>query len=43
MAAYIHIGKAIYYQGYIKKKVWFSGLILFIALMAEAFTGYVLP
>ena len=43
MCTYIHLGKAVYYQGYIKKKVWWSGLVIFIALMAEAFTGYVLP
>lgn len=26
-----------------KKKVWFSGLVIFILLILEAFTGYVLP
>lgn len=43
LVIYIHIGKAIYYGGYKKKKVWFSGLGLYLLLMAEAFTGYVLP
>ena len=41
--SYFHISKAIYYQGFFKKKIWFSGLVLFLALTIEAFTGYVLP
>jgi ubiquinol-cytochrome c reductase cytochrome b subunit len=41
--AYIHMGKALYYQSFYKKKVWFSGLVIFILLILEAFTGYVLP
>ena len=41
--SYVHIAKNIYYFGFFKTRVWISGLILFLALMAEAFSGYVLP
>jgi len=40
---YLHVVKALYTQAYSKKGVWFSGLIILISMMAEAFTGYVLP
>jgi len=43
LCSYVHIAKGIYYQSFKKKKLWFSGLTIFILLMAEAFTGYVLP
>ena len=42
-AIYTHIAKGVYHQSFLKKKIWFTGLFLFILLMAEAFTGYVLP
>nr|AAL15977.2 cytochrome b [Afronatrix anoscopus] len=40
---YIHIARGLYYGSYLNKKVWLSGTILFITLMATAFFGYVLP
>lgn len=42
---YIHMAKAVYYSSfaYPRQLVWYSGLIIFILLMAIAFTGYVLP
>lgn len=40
---YLHIIKAMYTQAYSKKGVWFSGLFILLSMMAEAFTGYVLP
>jgi ubiquinol-cytochrome c reductase cytochrome b subunit len=41
--SYLHIAKGLYYHGFLNKKLWFSGLLIYILLMAEAFTGYVLP
>lgn len=43
ICVYIHIGKALYYGSYLKKKLWFSGVILFLIMMLTAFIGYVLP
>lgn len=43
IAVYIHIGRGIYYGGYLKTMVWGIGIGLFIAMMATAFIGYVLP
>jgi len=42
---YIHMGRGLYFGSYIspRAKVWYSGSLLFIIFMAEAFTGYVLP
>jgi len=40
---YLHVTKALYTQAYSKKGVWFSGLFILLSMMAEAFTGYVLP
>jgi len=41
---YIHILRAMYYQSYISRPtLWYSGLILFLLMMATAFIGYVLP
>ena len=42
---YIHIGKALYYGSYRKPRIllWYVGIIIFIAMMATAFLGYVLP
>ena len=41
---FIHIGRAIYYGSYFyNPNTWFSGIILFLLLMATAFMGYVLP
>jgi len=42
---YSHIGRGIYYRSYKfpKQHLWFSGILIFILLMATAFIGYVLP
>lgn len=40
---YMHIGKALFYESYYLIKVWFSGLIILLLIIASAFLGYVLP
>jgi ubiquinol-cytochrome c reductase cytochrome b subunit len=42
---YIHIARGIYYRSYVfpRQHIWYSGMVLFLLLMAEAFIGYVLP
>jgi ubiquinol-cytochrome c reductase cytochrome b subunit len=41
---YIHLGRALYYCSYFYiPNTWFSGIFLFLFLMAIAFMGYVLP
>jgi ubiquinol-cytochrome c reductase cytochrome b subunit len=42
---YLHMYRAMIYGSYKKPRelVWILGMILYIALMAEAFMGYVLP
>jgi ubiquinol-cytochrome c reductase cytochrome b subunit len=42
---YLHIGRGLYYGSYKAPRtlVWTIGTILFIAMMATAFLGYVLP
>jgi len=40
---YLHVGRNLYYGTFMKKKVFFSGVILLIILIATAFLGYVLP
>lgn len=42
---YLHIGRGIYYGSYKAPRtlVWTIGTVLFIAMMATAFLGYVLP
>tara|TARA_B100001105_G_scaffold255022_1_gene252626 strand:+ start:141 stop:959 length:819 start_codon:yes stop_codon:yes gene_type:complete len=41
---YLHLGRALYYGSYLSSpNTWFSGIFLFIFLMATAFLGYVLP
>ncbi len=42
---YIHIGRGLYYGSYKSPRelVWFFGIFLFVATMATAFMGYVLP
>merc|ERR1711998_824801 len=40
----LHLGRALIYGSYFYiPKVWFSGIFLFLFLMATAFLGYVLP
>nr|UZA61298.1 cytochrome b [Rhynchothorax sp. JZ-2022] len=40
---YLHIGRGLFYNSFILKEVWVSGLIIFLLTMATAFLGYVLP
>nr|BBB87210.1 cytochrome b [Moniezia benedeni] len=40
---FLHMSRAIYYSSYSKKGVWNVGFILYLLLMVEAFTGYILP
>jgi ubiquinol-cytochrome c reductase cytochrome b subunit len=40
---YFHIARGIYYGSYLKIKLWYSGIIIFVIMMAIAFLGYVLP
>ena len=40
---YAHMGRGIYYKRYVNSHVWLVGVRIFLAVMATAFTGYVLP
>merc|ERR1712023_381233 len=41
---FLHLGRAIFYGSYFyNPNTWFSGIVLFLLLMATAFMGYVLP
>lgn len=42
---YLHIARGLYYGSYNKPRthLWFSGIVIFILMMAAAFMGYVLP
>lgn len=40
---YLHIGRGIYYGSYKLSETWNIGVLLFIATIATAFIGYVLP
>lgn len=42
---YLHIGRGLYYKSYVypREHVWYSGIILYVVVMAIAFMGYVLP
>lgn len=40
---FIHIGRGIYYNSFVIIKTWFTGIIIFLLLIATAFIGYVLP
>lgn len=44
-AVYIHIGRGIYYGSYKRPRelLWWLGIAIFFVLMAQAFTGYLLP
>ena len=45
IVVYAHMARGLFYSSYAKPRqwVWYTGLILFILMMATAFTGYVLP
>lgn len=45
IVVYLHIARSLYYRSYrsMHLYLWFSGLIIFLLMMATAFIGYVLP
>jgi len=45
MAVYIHIARSIYFKSFYWPNtcVWWSGLVIFLLMVATAFLGYVLP
>jgi ubiquinol-cytochrome c reductase cytochrome b subunit len=45
LAVYVHVGRALYYGSYKapRELLWWIGLAIYLALMAEAFMGYLLP
>ena len=45
LAVYLHIIRGLYYGSYKKPRelLWHIGLVIFLAMMATAFMGYVLP
>lgn len=45
VAVYLHMMRAILYGSYQKPRelIWIFGMLIYLALMAEAFMGYVLP
>lgn len=43
LCVYFHIGRGIYYGGYLKTLVWNVGVIIFFFMIITAFMGYVLP
>nr|YP_003934235.1 cytochrome b [Kinosternon leucostomum]ACP30420.1 cytochrome b [Kinosternon leucostomum] len=43
MCIYMHIGRGIYYNSYLYKETWNTGVMLLLLTMATAFMGYVLP
>ena len=43
LCIYTHIGRGIYYGGYLNLGLWTVGFIILIFLMAISFLGYVLP
>nr|AIZ98112.1 cytochrome b [Microtus daghestanicus] len=40
---FLHVGRGVYYGSYNMIETWNMGIILFFAVMATAFMGYVLP
>jgi len=45
LAAYIHMARGLYYGSYREPRelLWILGVVIFVLMMATAFTGYVLP
>ena len=45
MCVYVHMLRALYYGSYFgsRKDTWIVGVVIFMLLIATAFTGYVLP
>lgn len=45
MCVYLHMLRSLYYSSYFgsRKDTWIVGVVIFVLLIATAFTGYVLP
>nr|YP_009421322.1 cytochrome b [Nemopilema nomurai]ASR75165.1 cytochrome b [Nemopilema nomurai] len=43
LCVYIHMARGLYYGSFMKKELWFSGVTIYLLMMATAFIGYVLP
>jgi len=45
LCVYLHILRSLYYSSYFgsRKETWLIGVVIFVLLIATAFTGYVLP
>ncbi|MBI5442648.1 MAG: cytochrome b N-terminal domain-containing protein [Deltaproteobacteria bacterium] len=45
LAMYVHVGRALYYGSYKapRELLWWIGFAIYLALMGEAFIGYLLP
>lgn len=43
MFTYVHMGRSLYFRSYRKTLLWYSGITIFLLMMATAFLGYVLP
>ena len=40
---YLHVGRGLYFGGYVYPPTWGVGTAILLAVMATAFLGYVLP
>jgi len=45
IVVYLHMFRGLYYGSYMtpREHLWMSGVLIFLAMMATAFLGYVLP
>ena len=43
LCVYTHIARSLYYGGFLKVELWFSGVTILLIMMGTAFLGYVLP
>jgi ubiquinol-cytochrome c reductase cytochrome b subunit len=43
IAIYCHMIRGLYYNSYSKLSIWYTGVCIYILLLATAFLGYVLP
>jgi ubiquinol-cytochrome c reductase cytochrome b subunit len=43
IAIYCHMLRGLYYTSYSKVSIWYTGVIIYVLLLATAFLGYVLP
>ena len=45
LVVYVHMARGLFFRSYVapREHLWYSGVALFLLLMATAFLGYVLP